>query len=246
MNISDADLYALMKDFTILLIEDYEPFAKELEALFREFFKIVEVAYDGEEALLKYHSYKEKYGRYFDILITDICLPNKNGVEICRTVRNINKEQEIIVISAYTESEDLLKLINLGIRRFITKPIQYEELFSSLFDIGCLLDIRNENDTEYDHFVPLGETCHWNSEKNELLCNGEAVYCSAHELLLLKYLIKRRGTVCTAQSIIEFFYGYDIEISEKSIRNLILKLRQKTNKKCIENIYGLGYRLQAD
>ncbi len=246
MNISDADLYALTKDLTILLIEDYKPFAQELETIFLELFQNVEIAYDGKEGMLRYQAHKEKYGRYVDIVITDICLPGKNGVEICKEIRSMYREQEVIVMSAHTRTEDLLEFINLGIRRFITKPIDYDELMHALLDIGRLYHARNGDNTADNHLLPLGQTCFWNSEKNELFCHGETVYCTAHELLLLQYLVKSGGMVCTVQGIIEFFYANGIEIGEKSIRNLILKLRQKTGKECIENVYGLGYRLQIE
>jgi len=89
-------------------------------------FATVIVADNGNDALNLYREYYDKNQKYIDIVLTDIEMPKMDGIELSEKIMQINKEQDIIVISAYTDTKHLIKLINIGVAQFITKPIETE------------------------------------------------------------------------------------------------------------------------
>jgi diguanylate cyclase (GGDEF)-like protein len=129
-------LYHYTKDLNLLYIEDDTEIVKQSVELFEMLFSSVTVCSDGEEALNKYHIHK------FDIIITDLNMPNINGIELITEILKINPKQHISVISAHNDSSILLKLINLGIDSFLLKPMQEKQLMQTLYKISY--NIQNE------------------------------------------------------------------------------------------------------
>jgi YesN/AraC family two-component response regulator len=113
------------KDVSILFVEDDKEISKEMELLLQEIFSKIKIAFDGKEALEQYKIFYEENNSYPDIIITDIQMPNMNGIELIKNIYKKNPTQKIIVLSAHNESEYLIELVNLGIYRFILKPMDY-------------------------------------------------------------------------------------------------------------------------
>ena len=124
------------KDISILFVEDDREISKEMELLLKEIFTNINIAFDGIEALEQYNSYFAKNSSYPDIIITDIQMPNMNGIELIKKVYEINPNQKIIVLSAHNESEYLMELVNLGIYRFILKPMDYNNFLEVIYKIS--------------------------------------------------------------------------------------------------------------
>lgn len=126
--IKELKLFA--KDLSILIAEDQKDLNQELFDLASIFFKKVERAYDGVEALAKYKKNR------FDIVLSDITMPNMNGVKLSQEIKNINNEQIIVILSAHSELEYLIQLIDIGINQFVAKPFKEEELFYRLLKVS--------------------------------------------------------------------------------------------------------------
>lgn len=126
--IKELQLFA--KDLSLLIVEDQKDLNQELYELTSIFFKSVDVAFDGVEALKKY---KEND---YHIILSDITMPNMNGVTLSREIRHISNEQSIIILSAHNELEYLIDLIDIGIHQFIAKPFKEEELFYRLLKVS--------------------------------------------------------------------------------------------------------------
>ncbi len=235
-------LFSQTKNLSLLLVEDYEPLRNDMAEIFEDLFKSVAVASDGSEALCLYHKYHVTHNKNFDIIITDIQMPVMNGLELCEALRNIDADQQIIVLSAYTDSDYLLKLINLGIAQFITKPINHEELMDTLCRVSKKINTI-EQEPENVLLVDLGENYTWDKKKLVLKEGNNMVDLTRHELLLMQLLVEKSEQVCTNDDIMQEFYAYDIDIYEKSVRNLVFKLRKKLPEKLISSIYGMGYML---
>lgn len=237
-----SKIFSLTKDLSVLLVEDYEPLRNDMAELFEDLFKSVTVASDGEEALKFYRSYLAQYKKSYDLLITDIQMPFMNGVELSKSVREINRTQKIIVLSAYTDADFLVPLINLGISQFLTKPIKSHELIDILSDVSK--NVIEERDQASDiPMLQLGEGFVWDSETNTLFKDDQAVELTKYELILLQLFMEKAELICTAEDILYCFDTYQIEMSEKNIRNLVSKLRKKLPSDLISNIYGMGYKL---
>jgi len=233
-------LYTLTNKMSVLLVEDYELLRNEMAEVLEDLVQTVTCASDGREALLFYKDALEK-NKHYDVIISDIQMPKMNGVEFAKKVREINDSQVIYVLSAYTDKEYLLELINIGIAKFITKPIDYDELFSILYKEGQKIDTTSAKDTT-SMLIEFAKDYVWNADTRILTYKGNFVELTKHELLLLEFFISKQGYICSANDIAENFYDHNIEMSERNVRNLVFKLRKKIDQECIQNIYGLGYK----
>jgi len=115
------------KDLKILYAEDDLELQQQTKEFFEILFQSVTVVNDGAQALEKY---KEES---FDIVISDMRMPSMDGMELTAKIREINPEQCIIIVSAYNDSDYLLKFINLNIRQFIQKPIDIDNMLQTLY-----------------------------------------------------------------------------------------------------------------
>ena len=91
--------------------------------------------------------------------------------------------------------------------------------------------------------MDLGENYIWDKEKLLLKKDESVIAMTRHELLLMQLMIQKAGQICTNEDIMQEFYVNNIDISEKSIRNLLFKLRKKLPEKLISSLYGMGYKL---
>lgn len=237
-------LFSKTKELTILVAEDYQPLRDDLAEVFRDLFKRVEIAEDGEEALRLYMEYITVENRGFDIVITDIQMPRMNGIVLCEELKKINPNQEIMVLSAHTDSEYLIELINCGISQFINKPIEQQALMKAILNVTVKKSAK-VNGVIHQNLVYLGEGFNWNKKKCELSKQGQVINLTRYEYLILILLIEKNGQICTNEDLIEYFNGHELELNAKSIRNFVFKLRKKLSEDMIQSVYGMGYKLNA-
>lgn len=142
-------LKELSKNFKVLYVEDDEMLRDSLASYFEKLFKEVVSAKDGKEGLELY-----KKG-VFDIVITDIQMPNLNGIEMAEKIKELNHEQEILIVSAYTEIEYFIKSIKIGVSGYIIKPIDYAQMNEELYKLVNKLKKFKENETYKNHLEEL-------------------------------------------------------------------------------------------
>jgi len=119
----------------VLFVEDNLEIRESTVILLNELFDEVHIAVDGEDGLTQYRDFYKNNNSYFDIVISDIRMPNLDGVALSKSIYNINQKQKIIIISAYNETEYLLPLINMGVNGFIQKPLSLEAIIEVLSPI---------------------------------------------------------------------------------------------------------------
>ena len=117
---------------TVLYVEDDKAIREQMTETLQDFFEQVIVAEDGQEGLNEFVKHKEKFHVYPDLVITDIRMPNLDGVGMSKKILTLNPEQIIIIHSAHNESAVLLELINMGIGHFLLKPLQSQQLYLTL------------------------------------------------------------------------------------------------------------------
>jgi len=123
------DLHVYSKKLSILYVEDEEDLREETAALFKILFKSIDMAVDGEDGLIKYNK------NAYDLVISDVNMPNMNGIDMSQNIREINPEQKIVIISAHNESDILLSLIQTGANGFILKPMKTNEMIVALYPV---------------------------------------------------------------------------------------------------------------
>lgn len=236
-------LFDKTRDLTLLFVEDYAPLRDEMAEIFEDLFKTVEVAADGKEGFSVYQAFYAKHEKNFDIVMTDIQMPLMNGVALSKAIHKLTPDQQIIVLSAHTDSEYLLELINTNISQFLTKPIEHESLMEVLCTVSNKVNANREDDPEDLVLMDLGEDYLWDTETSVLQKGETVIILTRNEILLMQLLVRKKEQICTNEEILNDFYANNVDISEASIRNMVFKLRKKLPKTAISSIYGMGYKL---
>lgn len=122
-------LKTLSHNYNVLYVEDDSEIQSEMFEYMSVFFNKITTANDGIEGLATYKK------THFDIVITDLSMPNMNGIEMIEKMKQMNSEQIFLITSAHSESEYMIKAIKLGIDGYIIKPFDYEQLNHELFKI---------------------------------------------------------------------------------------------------------------
>jgi len=120
-------LQTMANNYTVLYVEDDLEIQQEMVRYMRQFFKKIVSADDGLAGLEAYQ--KES----FDLIVTDLSMPKMNGLEMLEKIRAIHKDQLVLITSAHSESEYMIKAIKIGIDGYIIKPFDYEQLNYELF-----------------------------------------------------------------------------------------------------------------
>ena len=221
----------------ILIIEDEEDLVKGLKLNLADEEYEVDWASDGLEGLRK--ALQETP----DLIILDIMLPEKNGLEVCRELRQKNIGIPIIMLTAKGEEIDKVVGLEIGADDYITKPFSVRELLARLKahlrradrEVNTLAGIYAFNDVEIDF-------AHFKARRK-----GKELDLTSTEMDILKYLIAHRGEVVARDDLLDKIWGYDWYPTTRTIDNHILKLRKKieddpAHPRYILSVYGGGYR----
>ncbi len=237
--------YGLLKKYTkdlhILFVEDDTDFRKEFSELLQDIFPKVTTAVDGQDALNKYNAHYENTDKYYDLIISDIKMPNFDGVELIDAIYKIKKDQLVIILSARNEFNYLLPLVNLGIHQFFTKPIDYSTFLEDIFKLCNLIYHDRLNNDE--SIVRINESLIWDKKKKKLLENDKSIELTKNEIRFVETILNDNGKICTVDKLIDIIWAdeYDLTPDITHLKSLIYRLRKKAPGLIIKNIYGMGY-----
>lgn len=223
--------------YSILYAEDKAETRESYTAFLQDSFKTVYVAADGAEALSLYNQHHP------DILLLDINMPEIDGLEVSRKVRERDSRTRIIMLTAHAEQERLLKAMELGLTRYLLKPVKRQEFKEALQKAVGELDTMQDGETQ----LSLGEGYMWDRKLKKLTCRNQEVKLTKREIILLECLSERSGYTFSFEEILYSFWdkGIEKELTEDGLKALIKRLRQKLPSGAIENVFGVGYRLVA-
>ena len=221
--------YKLLKTKTILYVEDDLKLQENILAIFKNFFNNVLVASDGDEA---YDLYLENQN-IIDIIITDINMPNTNGIELCKHIRTYQKELPIVIISAYTNTDYLLDSIDLNILTYITKPFTTQKTLTLLDKFLEFFEFNKEKE--------LGENIKLNYENSTLSIEERLIKLTKKEKIFLKLLSENQTVTYTM--MYEYIWDYEKAPSADAIKSFIRKLKRKLSIELFKNHKGEGYYL---
>lgn len=233
-------LYNQTKDLKVLYIEDDTNFQTETCIILEYFFITVHSAVDGEDGLEKYLDFYNQNNRYYDLVITDINMPNKNGIELCRDIYIHNQKQSIVVLSAHNESNYLLELLNMGIEQFLQKPINYDNLTKVLYNISNKQHLPNNTNQK---IVNFNNNYSWDIEQSILFNGKKVIALTKKEIQLMHLFIKNNQKVTTNEEILNMLWDDEYQTTRENIMPIISRFRKKLPNQEIENIYAMGYRL---
>ncbi len=234
------------KEISILFVEDDKGISKKMEILLYEIFSKIEVAFDGNEALEKYYNFYKANNEYPDLIITDIRMPNMDGIELIKHIYKENANQKIIVLSAHNESEYLIELVNLGIYRFILKPMDYNNFFEIIFKVSKEIYMEKYKVSDNKEiFIKLNCDLIWNKELKQLYLNDKLLKLTKKEFLLIELLLRIPEKIFVNEEIISYIWKEEFNENPdiSNLKNLISRLRSKIPALKIDNIYGFGYKI---
>lgn len=222
---------------SLLLVEDDVSLREELYEFLGDFFEHIDVASDAESA------YKSFLITSYDLVITDIQLPNQNGLKLVEKIKKNIPTQMVIVISAYKEVDYFLKSIELGIFSFLTKPFDSQQLINTMFKATSQLNHqRNLHDATK---IILHHNVYFNVKEKTLYVQNEKVDLTNKEEILLALLVKNQNLFIRSEQIaIEVWKGD--EVNSSTLRALIKRLRDKLDyEDSIINLKSRGYKLNT-
>lgn len=173
-----------------------------------------------------------------DLIISDINLPGQNGLAFIEMLRECNNITPVILLSAYTQKDYLLKATRLKLVDYLVKPINFDELKN------CLCKACEEIIEKALFIISFEENISYNVLQKKLYSKDEEIIDLTHkEILLLEYLIQNNNRVVTHEEIKEHIWEDSFEASDSALKNLLNKLRKKIGKNSVENISGVGFRI---
>jgi two-component system alkaline phosphatase synthesis response regulator PhoP len=227
-------------DEKILLVEDEPGLVATLgDRLRAEGYK-VETAQNGEEGLARATS------DYFDLIILDIMLPRKSGLNVCRDLRQQGFATPILMLTARGETADKVVGLKIGADDYLSKPFEMLELLAR---IEALLRRVPGTPGALPNTYKFGSV-RVDFRRTEVVRDGELLAVTAREFQLLRYFIEHRGATLSRSELLREVWGYRGIGSTRTVDVHVAWLRQKLEDdpkkpKFIVTVPGFGYRFEG-
>jgi two-component system alkaline phosphatase synthesis response regulator PhoP len=226
--------------YKILLVDD-EPDIVELIRynLERENYSVIE-AFDGKQAL---HQIRKNP----DLILLDIMLPDINGFQVCTIIKEDEQFRDIpiIFLTALSSESDEIKGLNLGAVDYISKPISPQILSSRIK--ASLRSAKNDPGKESKTNIVINNI-QIDTSAFKVFVDGNEVFFPRKEFKLLHFLATNRDKVFARETLLEFIWGEDTVVVDRTIDVHIRKIRQKlgSSANCIQTIKGIGYKFVSN
>ncbi|MEJ7861597.1 MAG: response regulator transcription factor [Pyrinomonadaceae bacterium] len=221
----------------ILLVEDEEGLIITLTDRLRSENFDVKSATDGEAGL------SFALAESFDLIILDVMLPKKNGLDVCRDLRQKNITTPVLMLTAKGETIDKVLGLKLGADDYLTKPFEVMELLARIEALLRRSPKTNQSSIETFHFGTIVIDFRQATVEKD----NQQIELSALEFKLLQYLIEHRGKVIKRNELLDEVWGYNAMPSTRTVDVHIAWLRQKLEENprypnFIQTVHGLGYK----
>ena len=221
----------------ILLVEDEPDLLQTLSFNFESEGYMVSKALNGEEAM----KLLEKNDS-IALVILDLMLPDINGLDICRHIRNTNDLKNLLVIMVTAKGEEVDRVVGfeVGADDYVVKPYSVREL---LLRVGGMLKRSSKEKDEIDKEVIVFEDLKIDTNKHKVYISDKKLSLTSKEFKLLKYLLSKADKVQTRDNLLNKVWGYDQDVTTRTVDTHIKRLRSKIGKygEKIETVRGEGY-----
>jgi len=218
----------------ILLVEDNKHLSDSLRANLEDDGYVVDTAYDGTDG--------EEMGMMsgYDVIILDIMLPGKNGLDVCHELRNRHVTTPILMLTARDALEDRVQGLDSGADDYLVKPFEVDELRARIRSL-----LRRESSSKSGTLqvadLILDPATHMVSRA------GKQIDLTAKEFSLLEYLMRHPNHLITREMAEEHLWSYDHMVASNVVDVYIRRLRRKIDDPCdvklLETLRGAGYRI---
>lgn len=219
----------------ILIVEDNRRLSNSLKTSLVDDGYAVDVAYDGIEGqeLAEITPY--------DVIILDIMLPRRDGLEVCRELRQLGNTAQILMLTARDAVEDRVKGLDSGADDYLVKPFAIQELRARL---RALLRRKSADKSGLLQVADLT----LDPASHEVSRSGTSIELTAKEFALLEYLVRNSNRMITREMAQDHVWSYDYDGASNVVDVYIRRLRRKVDEpfadKLIETVRGVGYRIR--
>ncbi|HCW34505.1 MAG TPA: DNA-binding response regulator [Staphylococcus sp.] len=223
----------------ILVVEDDEKIARVIQLELEYANYKIDIAHTGKSALERLEN------ENFDLILLDVMIPELNGLEVLRRVREQNEDVKIIMLTARDAVMDKVSGLDSGANDYMTKPFEIEELLARIrvhLKEKSTLKVQNEDDNASTYrYLSIYKS------RREVYIDKEPINLTQKEYDLLIYFLKNKNQVLTREQIIEAVWGYDYYGDTNVIDVYVRYLRKKLDidtESIITSVRGIGYILK--
>ena len=221
----------ILQKLTILIVEDENEIRKLMEEVMKSVFFEVYSAKNGDEGIKKFKKFAP------DLIVTDIAMPIMDGLDMAKMINEISPTTPIIALSAFSDKEKLLKAIEVGVDKYILKPVDMDELLLAIENIARS-KFKNMN------IIKITDELQYNPASKQLLCNNQEILLTKKEFSFIALLINKMGNLASLDEIKKNVWS-DESVNDTAIRTFVKRVRDKIGQDVIKNIPGLGYKIEV-
>lgn len=216
----------------ILIVEDEIHIARPIKKVLEGEGFLVDYAEDGAEGLEKAAIYS------YDLILLDLNLPEVDGISVAKKTRELQDTTPIIMLTARSQVYDKLEGFDSGADDYVTKPFNMGELVARIHAVIKRSSINKDHKLKIAHYELDANTNSIVDQKSL-----KTIQLSNKEFGILEYLVRNKGTVVSAEKLLEHVWDSEIDMFTETLKTHIKTLRQKVDpkKELIKTIRGKGY-----
>lgn len=221
----------------LLVVEDHQQLSSNIKSYLNQEGYVCEVAANYQQAVEKLYAYE------YDMVALDLMLPDGNGMDLLRSIKENWPTLCVLIISAKNALDDKIQGLNLGADDYLAKPFHLAELNARIKAV-----FRRKNQQGDDKLV--FEEMVLNTNTFEVTVNGELLDLTRKEFEMIQYLLLNQNRVLTKQSIAEHLWGDYMDTADsfdfvyQHIKNLRKKIAKAGGNDYIQTVYGVGYKFK--
>jgi two-component system, OmpR family, alkaline phosphatase synthesis response regulator PhoP len=223
---------------SILLVEDEAALRTTLSDRLRGEGYVVDTAVDGHEAFEKVTNLP------FDLVILDLMLPSRSGLDVCRDIRQAGMATPILILTARNQTIDKVLGLKLGADDYVTKPFESAELIARIEVLLRRVPIQiGQGVAEFGSiYVDI--------KRANVTRDGKPVYLTGREFQLLRYFIERAASTVPRKELLQSVWGYEADTLTRTVDTHVASLRQKLEEdpkrpELIVTVTGVGYKFMG-
>ena len=217
----------------ILIVEDEARIASFIEKGLRSSGFMTTTVPEGERALAMMRS------ETFDLMILDLGLPDIDGFEVLRALRERDRNMPVVILTARDGLEDTVTGFDEGADDYVTKPFRFDELLARV-----RARLRTEREIATTTIDAGG--CVLDLHTRRLSVDGREVELTAREFALAETFLTHAGQVLSREQLLSRVWGYDYDPGSNVVDVYVGYLRKKVGDRRISTVRGMGYRFEVD
>jgi two-component system, OmpR family, copper resistance phosphate regulon response regulator CusR len=174
----------------------------------------------------------------FDLVILDLGLPKKDGLEVLKTIRERGERMPVIILTARDSVPDRVKGLEVGADDYVTKPFSFEELLARV-------RVRLKDMVTGESTVLSAGSLKLDLRTRCVIIDDKTIELTAREFALTETFIRHAGQVLSREQLLSHVWGYDFDPESNVVEVYVRYLRKKFGEERLETVRGMGYRLKA-